>query len=137
MYVSFKMCKDLYNFQYSFKWHVTILQCRGLIWNQMELRHQCHSIISNVIKLIFFLNFTLRYKLNFYKLIPIFKWIIQHVPNMSSSLYSILMRRNLQHLCQYGESLKMVLFTLFTTNPCQSLLESSKVEENGGSGSLL
>lgn len=75
MYVSFKMCNGLYSFQNSFKWHGTILQCRGLIWNQMELRHQYHSIISNVIKLNFFSNFALSYKLNFYKLIPIFKWI--------------------------------------------------------------
>lgn len=35
-------------------------------WNKIELRHQCQSIISNVIKH-FFSKFVLRYKLNFTK----------------------------------------------------------------------
>lgn len=94
--------------------------------NGVETSLSFHNIKCNEI---FFSNFALRYKLNFYKLIPIFKWIILHIPNMSSSLYSIWDLRDLQHLYQYEESLKRVLFALFTINSCQSPLESSKVEE--------
>lgn len=83
----------------------------------MELSNRYHSIIPNITE--YFLFQILHwYQSNFYKLLPTHKWMIQHIPNVSSSFYSIAMLRKTEDSFMWS----------FIVNLCQSPLGSSKME---------